>query len=176
MTTTSTYTRTTAFPRLEIIKAQVRKALRRTTNISLAALSKTVEAGIDNHWLYKFTIYGLDSRKLCRAQLILEIDWDEYDFQLSRGRAVVVIDERWEDNTSIEVDEAILLFNKFVNSYSLTTKWRVTHTPGLNTNEIFRNLGLGRVKPLNWGNSNPTEWRQTIPEIPDLCVGLYLID
>src|SRR5258708_5140827 len=110
MTSASTFSRTKTYTRIALLKEQVRIMLRRTTNISPDWLRK-LEIGIDNQWIQTFLVYAFDSRRLCRAELIFEIDWDEYTFQMSHSKTIVNIDQRWVDDTAIEVDEVIILFN-----------------------------------------------------------------
>lgn len=174
MASTSTFTRTATktFTRVELIKTQVRIALRRTTNISPEILKNTFDKGVDNHWINKITIYGVDQENCCRAQLILEIDWDEYNLQLAHGKATVAIDERWNDDFAIELDEVIALFNRYVSEYSLTTKWQTSHPDGLMLDEVLQQLGLVAAEPIEWEHG----WSTVIPEIPELRIGCYLAE
>lgn len=169
MATTHTYTST--FVRLDLIKMQVRVMLRRTTMISQSSLS-FLERLLDKKCVSTVSVYGLDRHNLCRVQLSLEIDWREYNFQITHGRAKVSIDERWKDNTAIEVDEAINLFNDFVSTKSLSTQWGYSLCSWADTTEQRRALGipLGNAEPVKWTPSN--NWSSTIPELQEVRVGL----
>ena len=121
-----------------------------------------------------------DSYNLCRAELIFEIDWDEYKFQMSRGKTIVNIDQRWIDDTAIEVDEVILLFNDFVQTYSLRTKWQLRHPSWIYENqakfdEVKRTLGLIDAKPIKWAGPKQGTSHQ-IPELREARVGCYLAE
>src|SRR5438876_643879 len=100
--------------------------LRRTTNISQETL-QTLIIGVDRRWIASFLVYGFDHSNLCRAELTFEIDWDEYQLHMSRGKTTVTIDQRWENDTAIEVDEVIRLFNEFVETCRLRTEWMVRY-------------------------------------------------
>jgi hypothetical protein len=171
MASTFTQTATKTFTRLELIKTQVRIALRRTTNISIETLQNTFDRGLDNRWIAKIIICGVDSKNYCRAQLILEIDWDKYDLQLARGKATIAIDGRWKDDSAIELDEIVALFNKCVSEYSLTTKLQTRHPKGL-SDEVYRKLGLVDAEPITWQRG----WSSQIPELPELRVGCYIAE
>lgn len=47
--------------------------------------------GVDEHWISQFLVYGFDNSNLCRAELMFEIDWDEYELQISRGKTTVTL-------------------------------------------------------------------------------------
>lgn len=173
MTTTSTHTATRTFTRVELLKTQVRIALRRTTRISPETLAVTFDRGVDMRWISDIIIYAVDDRNRCRAQLLLEFDWDEYDLQLSRGKATVVIDgSKWQNDTAIELDEVLSLFNKYVTSYSLRTKWQVHKAGNLSYQDWLRELHLVQAEEVKWQNG----WSSPIPELPELRVGCYLAE
>lgn len=179
MTSTYTYSKTRTYARIALLKEQIRRMLRRTTNISQDSLSR-LEIGIDKQWISTFLVYAFDNRKLCRAELIFEIDWDEYKLQMSRGKTTVSIDERWIDNTAIEVDEVIILFNDFVRTYSLRTEWMVTYPSWIYKNElklqeVRRSLGLSPAETIKWAGQKHGTSHQ-IPELPEARVGCYLAD
>jgi len=166
-----THTATATFARLELIKMQVRIALLRTTDISASALSG-VEKAIDNKWINKITTYVVDSQGYCHAQLLLEIDWDEHNLQLSKGRAIVSIDEKWIDNTAIEVDEAIQIFNRFVSAKGLTTKHQYSITSA-GKGKTHKELGRTDADPIK-SKEKPQGLWYSIPELSELRIGFYL--
>lgn len=169
----TTFTVTSTMVRLEVIKTQIKVALRRTTVINAGNLA-FIEKLLDNKCAQSFSIYGMDYQNLCRAQLSLEIDWNEYDFQLSQGRARISIDERWTDNTAIEVDEAIKLFMKFVDAKSLKTEWGYSLCAW--ADNVAKRVELGITpsgyKSVQW--SPDGEWVTEIPELPELRVGFKI--
>lgn len=172
MAYTSTRTATKTFTRIQLIKTQVRIALRRTTDVSSEALKRIYDKGIDNRWIKKITVYGMDSKKYCRAQLTLEIDWEEHNLQLARGKATIAIDGRWQNDTAIELDEVISLFNEYVSEYSLTTQIQFNYVDGLDRDAANQNLGCVSAEPIKWERG----WSSAIPELPELRVGCYLAD
>jgi hypothetical protein len=179
MTGASTFSTTKTYTRIALLKEQVRIMLRRTTNISPEWLRK-FEIGIDNHWISTFLVYAFDNRNLCRAELVFEIDWDEYKLQISRGKTTVNIDQRWVDDTAIEVDEVILLFNDFVHTYSLKTEWMVRYPSWIygdqkKLSEVRRALGLTDAEPIKWAGPKQGTSHQ-IPELREARVGCYLAD
>ena len=128
MARTFSYTSTKTFARIDLLSTQIRIALRRTTDISPSTLEQ-IELGVKKQWIQMVNLYRFDNKNLCRAEVILEIDWDEHKLQLSKGKATVLRDvDKWTGDTAIELDEAIMLFNQFVADESLRTKWTVTYT------------------------------------------------
>ncbi len=170
----STSTRTTTFTiaRLDLIKWQIRVALRRCTTVSQRAM-QSIELGLDKQWIYKVDIWGFDDKDLCRAQLSIEIDWNEYQVQISKGRVTVAIDG-WVDKTAIEVDEAIKLFNKYVEAHGLRTEWSVTYQPHLDRERINKILGFAPMRDFKWARPGESKYLR-IPELPEVKVGLRLV-
>ena len=172
-----TFTSTSTFTRTELIEVQVRAALRRTTDISAETLDRLM-GGIENRWVEKFLVYGFDSRSICRAELELQIDWGEYGAQISAGRTKVTIDQRWADNTAIEVDEVIHMFNRCVKGESLRTEWRVFFTPDVYRNEallrrVQEALGVRTAPPVTWAGQRIGKILG-IEELPEVKIGLYM--
>jgi hypothetical protein len=161
------------FARMGLLKMQIRIALRRTVNITEKSI-EAIELGLENKWISQASIYGMDGNNLCRAQLDLAIDWNEYDVHMSKGKATVSIDGSWENNTAVEVDEAAALFNKYVRLNKLSTTWAVFYPPGLNEDEINRRLGFVTIKPIKWAGTGISHQSQ-IPELPELRVGLRFL-
>lgn len=178
MATTRTNTRTFTFTRIELIKMQVSVALRRTTIIPEAKLSQLL-IGIDNKWIEEFSVYAFNRNNLCRAELILKMDWEKHTAELNLGHNDVRIDKKWESNTAIELDESIKLFNSYVKSESLWTEWRVQYTDEVHSNlelkiKVRKLLGTQPSKPIEWsGNKEGTEF--AIPELGEMKVGCYIV-
>ena len=178
MTSTYTYTGAFTYIRLELIKMQLKIILRRTTDISKETLENSIEKGITNRWIKEISIYGLDNNSLCRAQLDLEIDWNEYNLQVSMGRARVHIADGFlsEDGALPDVDEAIKVFQKYVEHYSLTTKWTVTYRAGVDRQKVNDILGFIPAEPLKWAKGKKPLWAANIEELPEVKLGLYFVE
>ena len=125
MAFTHTITKTVTRPYL--IEVQVMSAFRRTIpNISEETLSN-LKLGIKNKWIKYFDIYGMDQNNLCRAQIVLEINWEEHTFQMKLGNENVNISKQWKNDVAIEVDEALITFNELVKDLNLWTEWTVSY-------------------------------------------------
>lgn len=164
---------------MELLKIQIRRTLRRTTRISKRRL-ELIDDGIENHWVSQIFVYAFDHNNLCRAELMVKIDWDEFGLQIYQGRAVIVIDERWESDTAIEVDEAIKLFNKFVETYSLKTRWEIEFTEWVQNDEVKYQevldiLELTHSQPIQWASDDQEGIVLEIVELPELRVGCRLV-
>ena len=166
---------TITVPRIQLINTQIRVALRRTSNINESSL-RSIEKGILNKWINRIDIYGFDKKNYCRAQLSLEIDWNEHGLQISKGKVSVTLDESWNDNTSVEIDEAVRIFNRFLNDYRLSSKWTVTYRPELNRNNINAQLGFSQANPIKWVQGKNLPHTMSINELPELKVGFKFVE
>lgn len=144
--------KTKTFTRLQLIKSQIRKALRRTTDISSQSLINIFDKRLDSHQISEVIINAIDNENFCRAQMALEIDWDEYALQIARGNVTVSVDKRWTDDTAIEIDEVASLFNEYVSKYSLKTEWILS--------KPSKTIDIG--------------WSSGILELPELHVSIFL--
>jgi len=179
MTSAYTVTGTKTYARIVLLKEQVRTILRRTTQVSQETLQRLM-IGLDRYWIATFLVYAFDNNNLCRGELTFEIDWDEYQLQMSRGKTTVTIDQRWENDTAIEVDEIVRLFNDFSREFNLRTQWRIRYTAAINSDprkkeEVQRTLGLETAAPINWAGPRQGTSHQ-IPELPEARVGCYIVD
>ncbi|MFB2892242.1 hypothetical protein ACE1CI_04775 [Aerosakkonemataceae cyanobacterium BLCC-F50] len=180
MATTVTRSKAKTFARLAILKIQFRYLLRKTTDISLETLER-LEKGLENAWIKKVNIYGFDVQKLCRAQITLQVDWDEYKYQLSCERATVAIDNKWIDDTAMEVYEPIIIFNDFVNEKLLTKEWGVIYTRSVYADEaklkeVRSALGLAPRGSIKWAEEPTVQWSEKIQELPELDVFIRFVD
>jgi hypothetical protein len=174
----TTVTATSTFIRLELIKLQFGIALERTTDITKETLERFF-LGIDRQWVRKLTISGLTEEKLCRAQLSLEIDWNEYELQMALERTTVALDEKCVDNTTLELSQALRLFNEFVNLHQLTTIWHFQYIP-----QIYDNAELlaTALETMNMVTASPVQWidtyqevQMTLYELPEISIGLSVV-
>jgi hypothetical protein len=169
-----TYAVSRAIQRIDLIIMQYRIALRRSVrSIDATTLSK-IELGLRNGWIKTLHIYALDGHEMCHAELTLSVDWNEYSRQISQGRVTVAIDERWENDTAIEVDEVVNIFGSFVTTYSLRTEWSVSYTDEIYANprrkaEVEQQLGFVDMQPVKWaGDTSRSD--VTVPELNELRV------
>ncbi len=122
---TATYAQARTYTRIDLIKSQVRIALRRTTDLNDYTIENYILSGIAYQNISEVNVYGLDFYNLCQAQLIIKIDWDRYQARMANGKATVVITEdgqTWIDGTAIELSEAIKLFMDYAERNFLTAK------------------------------------------------------
>jgi hypothetical protein len=174
MTYASTATNTFTFARIELLKMQIRRALRRATAISEDSLQR-IEKGIDLSLIARVSVYGYDAQGLATSELRLEIDWSEYNTQISKGRVSVTIDDRWQDHTAIDVDEAVRLFVKYVDANKLSTNWLVYYGTTVNVDEANQRLGFRTTSSPTWAARSVSSF-STVPELPELRVGVTMID
>jgi hypothetical protein len=131
---------------------------------------------VDEQWIRTVHVYGIDKSNLCHAQLTLEINWREHNLQISMGRVAISIDEKvWVDNTAVEVDEMVRLFNEYVKAKNLRTKWAIVYRPGLDRDRLNRILGFRRAKKVKWAGKAMSS-KNLVPDLPELCVGLRLVE
>lgn len=176
MAVTNTYTTTRT--RIDLIQVQIRIALRQTANPSTYALN-AIEKGIENQWISKVNVYAFDSGKLCRGQLIFEIDWDAHNSFVSSGKAKISLDSRYwteDQNLAVEVEAAVRLFNKFVDRNRFDAKWSVNYSPSVNEDYVDRELGFQTADPINWATDNRSSSNYTLQELSEFQVGIYLSD
>ena len=178
MAKTFTYAQTKTFARIDLLKMQIRIALRRTAGVSDDTLRR-LELGIENHWIRRILVYGIGNEGLCRAELVLEIDWHEHEAQLSVGRATVTIDQRWTNDTAIEVEEVITFFNAFVGSHSLATHTRIQYPDWVYKDEAMHRhvqttLGFVKAEPVKWAGQGEGGVYQ-VPELPEFSVGCHVV-
>lgn len=166
MTVTRTYAKTMA--RLDGIKFQVRYALRMAAGLSDSSLN-VVDRILDDKAAETIHIYGFNSAKLCRAQLDISIDWNEYGLQINAGKSYIAVDDRWVDGASIEIQEAARTFDKFIWDNSLTREYRVTFCYGINSSKY----GFGAGSPINWSGEKEKLTSLDIQELPELRLGMY---
>lgn len=169
-TFTSSSTRT--FSRIDLLTTQVKIVLRRTTTARPDVLTK-IEEGVRKCYIKAVSVVAIDHQGLCRAQLELEIDWDEFNLQISRGKLKVAIDG-WSDDTAIEIDELISLFMKVVRERQLSTEWRCTINPAFDFNTVCSVLDMRRAESIRWSGEPTDAWSSLIPELPELRASIRL--
>ncbi|MEA5470984.1 hypothetical protein [Spirulina sp. 06S082] len=177
MTFTNTYTTTSS--RLSLLRMQIRIALRQTTDISEFSLKNTIEKGIEKQWIEKVYIYAFDNNNLCRGELIFKIDWNLHNSFISDGKATIALDPRYwiaDDLLAIEVDEAVKLFNEFIDQNNLNTKWRASYLSSVDRDYANSQLGLKRGDPIKWAGENLAQKNIELAKLPELNIGLRLFD
>ncbi|MEZ2236386.1 hypothetical protein [Microcoleus sp.] len=163
--------------RILVIQAQVEIALTRTTYLSEEAIDSILK-GIEKQWIDQVYIYGLDSKNMFSAQLIIEIDWYEHNLHNCNGNRTVVIaadGSTWIDNTAIELHEALSLFNDYVVENSLKTKCQTSYGLGVNCEDANRILGRVNTEAIRWKDNMNRLFEFNILEIKELRVGFYCL-
>lgn len=174
MASTNTFTATKTFTRMNLLKMQIRIALRNTSDIAYESLNNIVNQGIEKKYLKKINVYGIDEEKYCRAQMSMEIDWDEHNLQMSKGKVTVAVDKKWKDDTAVEVDEVVQLFNDIVEYWSLKTQVHYVYSPNVDTEKVNKELGLSSAENIQWKTATKDETSKKIPKLSELKVGIRL--
>lgn len=174
-----TYTSTKTYTRILFLQKQIREVLRETTQISDDMLEKILSA-IEKKWIRQITIFALNYSSLCQAKLAMDIDWNEYDRQISVGKITVAIDTRWKKDLLPQTDATIWAFNTYVNEFSLRTEWRVTYTDWVYNNsnklaEVREFLGTSPSEPVKWAGKTIDEYVKN-RDFPEFGLGLYFVE
>lgn len=175
MAETESITSPLTVTRIGVLKMQIRIALRRAANMGDRELND-VCAAVEKKWVNRIAVYGLDSGNLCHAQLDLVIDWDRYGFEITSGHAIITIGRGWINNTAIELDEALDLFNRYVVANSLTTKVSYFHPSWVSLDMLRREFGWILQEELHWASGGIVDWSIRIPEVPELRIGCKLLE
>lgn len=176
MAATNTYTTTKT--RIELIQIQIEVALRQTANPSESVID-AIEKGIENQWISQVNIYAFDDQKLCRGQLIFEIDWNTHNALMSDGKAKIALDPRYwkeDNNLAMEVHAAVKMFNKFVDRNNFNAKWSVNYCTSVDIAYVRRELGFKAADPIKWATDNRSSLNYTLQELSEFKVGIYLSD
>ena len=167
MAATITYAKTMA--RMDAIKITVGYLLRLAGGLSEYSMNN-IDRILDDKAANTFHVYGFNSSKLCRAQLDLSIDWDEYGIQINSGKSYVALDTSVDEGVSIEVVEMVRVFDKFIKTNSLNREYRVTFCYGVD----FSKYGFETGSSINWHGERQTLIPNLdIPELSELRLGLY---
>jgi hypothetical protein len=175
MAMTSTLSKTKTYARIDLLKLQVSIALRRTTNLSDVALERLLK-GVQNQWINRIDIYGVDSTEEARCQLRVLIDWQRHEVHIAAGRTTVSPHQGWPDDLAFELGDSIELFMEYVRAHRLTTTWFTGHPDlGERRAAIFAELGLVDADTPSWagGKVNVTF---NVPELDEMTVALYLLE
>ncbi|MEU8150168.1 hypothetical protein [Nonomuraea sp. NPDC048901] len=178
-TYTRSRTETTTFTltRMDAVISQVRTALRRTYTPS--STIEKVCRGIQNQWIEKVTICGEDDYGSIWCQLALHIDWTRYQLHMTAGRTTITYDQRWAEGASIELDEALLLYDRYVKSKggSLRSHVYVYYISGTShswRSQVQQALGFVTAQPKTWaGQQSGT--KMMIPELDEITVDFSMV-
>jgi hypothetical protein len=146
MAGTKTYTGT--FTRMDLLEQQVRVALRRA-NVPKSSLDIAV-AGVRKKYIVSLQIYAVTSTGKAVGELEIKIDWQRHQFHISTSGDTVKIDSRWKNDTAIEIDEALNVFEGFLERSGITSVVRYVYYPGADVKAIGRELGTTPSTPMPW--------------------------
>jgi hypothetical protein len=173
MATTRTLTATKTFARIGLLKLQVSIALRRTTTLSDSALERLLK-GVQNQWINRINVYGLDANRKARCQLIIQIDWQRHRVHIAAGRTTVSTGKGWPNDLAFELGDSVALFQEYVRENSLTTYWTTNHPDlGAKRDQVLKEMGLADADPVVWAGPKESV-RFNVPELDELSVDLYL--
>ncbi len=172
-TTTKTYTR------IIFLQRQIREVLRETTQISDYKLDRLLEA-VEKKWICQIDVYAFNYNNLCQAQLKMEIDWNEYDNQMSIGKLNIDVDNRWKNDLLPQTDSSIWAFKKYVGQYGLRTEWRITyanwvHKSPSKLSEAREFLGTSPGEPIKWSGKTIDDYVKN-RDFPEFGIGLYFVE
>lgn len=147
--------------RKRIITVQFQRAVQRTIDNLSKEDKIAIEYNIFNQSISRMDISALDVQNRCRAQLTFEVDWRLHKTHAEKYDRKIEVPKNWApDGTAIETDEMVMLFNKYVNHYSLYPTWQTN---------------LMKLPRLSWvGNKIHSNY--TIPELPELKVKITLTE
>ena len=172
ITYSRTATTTKTFTRIDLLKLQVVIALRRA-RIDSGTVNK-IRNGVEKGWIEKIVVYGIDANDLAWCQLTMTIDWSQHKLHLTAGRISVSIDDRWKNDTAIEVDETLGLFEQYTQAKGLTSKVFVWYPNHVERESVQRALGFVTASPMNWaGQLQGTAMK--IPELDELAIGFDMV-
>ena len=154
VTGAKTHTHSKTHARSRLIQMQVRAMLRRATGMSSTRLNELL-IGVKEKWLNKFAVYAMNGAGLCCAELSLTVDWNEHGLQVKLGHSDVPLPSGWEQDTAIEVDEAVSTFLQHVQESQLKTEWAVFYSDHVTSDSAL--LSTVRTK-LNLGPSSIKKW------------------
>lgn len=175
MAMTNTLSRTKTYPRIDLLKLQVSIALKRTTTLSDDAL-KRLSKGIQNQWINRIDVYGVDSAAEARCQLAIIIDWQLHRVHIAAGRTTVSPHKGWPDDLAFELGDSIELFMEYVREHGLTTTWITGHPPlGHRRAAIFAELGLIDADAPRWAGGK-ADVKFNVPELDEMTIELYLLE
>ena len=173
MAFTRTRTTTRTFARLSLIKMQVRRVLARAR--IKKDHSKRIVLGVDLRLIGRLMLYGVGADQRCFAELFIEIDWERNAIHMAAGREDVHVDDRWPQDTAIEVDEALRLFLEIVDAEGLKILCRTRYAPGVDRDTANQRLGFRPADPVQWAGGTVGS-RFVIPELDEVAVGVNVIE
>ncbi len=174
-----TYTSTKTYTRIIFLQQQIREVLRETTQISDDKLEKLLQA-VENRWICQIDVFAFNYNNLCQAQLKMEIDWNEYDNQMSIGKLTIAVDTRWKNDLLPQTDSSIWAFNKYVNQFSLRTEWRITYANWVHDSpsklaEARNYLGTAPGEAIKWSGKTIDGYVKN-KDFPEFGIGLYFVE
>jgi hypothetical protein len=105
---------------------------------------------------------------LATSELRIEIDWVAHNNFMASGLAVIYIDD-WGGEVSIELDEAIIMFNEYIQENGCSTRWAVRYNRRFSADEIDDALGFRDASPIQWADGTIEEDAGASPiELPEV--------
>jgi hypothetical protein len=174
-----TRTSTNTYSRIIFLQIQITELLKKTTQISDSMLDKILVAVV-NKWICQIDVYAFNSSNLCQAQLKMEIDWNEYEQQISSSKTTIAVHPLWTNDLLPQTDSAIWTFNEYVSQFRLTTKWLITYADWVYNNsskltEAREFLGTSPSKSIRWSGNTISDFLKNT-DVPEFCIGLYLVE
>jgi hypothetical protein len=161
--------------RLRALALQIEFVLRHTTDLEWWL--PQMAHGLENRWLARISIYGLEPDHRARALLRLDIDWATHDAERRGGRFLVTFaKDKHPDGATNLITATAGWFDDVVSDRQLRTECRMGLTsevegdPTLRA-RVYEELSLHRGRPIRWVEGP----REAIldgddPELPELSV------
>lgn len=173
MAITRTRTVTKTFTRTDLIKLQVDIALNRV-GIPAASIKRFL-LGLEYRWIAEISVYALDSHGQCWSELFFRVDWERNQFHILAGRDSVAIDERWRNDTAVEVERTLNLFYEYAMEHRLNVICHSRYRPGVDRAHANRTLGMVDASPVTWlGGTIGSS--MTVPEVDEFTVGINMFE
>lgn len=132
------------YKRLILIGLQIKEVFDVITNESEATKNKYVEA-VENRYIKSFDFYAMKCGK-AYAQLSVYIDWNEYDKQMSAGKAI--IKTKYPNGVLPPTKNIVFRFANYVENNAFEVKWQFTYSDHVNVAEMRRKMGTSAADEI----------------------------
>ena len=140
---------TATYARFDLLKMQVMDFFRKAANPSTSDQS-SVSKGLDEKYIEKITVSGLNSSGQKCAELRMCIDWRLHSVSVQAGGGRIQAPSYWTGGFNPSIDDAIGFFQKVCANEGLTRKWLVYYSSKSDGSRINSELGLVPSSEAPW--------------------------